>query len=196
MDKELWYKRDIETQNFSRKEKLKLQLWRCIDTLMFQTSLNLLSCWRVFLLKCFGAKIGEKCYISPKARIFIPWHLKVGNCSSIDDYVFIKSTIDVVIDDYVSISNFVHIFPGGHNVRKRNFSSERETVHICNGAFIGADTYIGKGVTIGQMAVIGAKSVVLKDVPENVIAFGFPCQVRDVRIPKEEYQNFRYNYID
>lgn len=194
-DKELWYQRDIGTQNISRKEKLKLLVWRCVDTLFFQFSLNPFSWWRIFLLRIFGAEIGKGCYISPKARIFIPWNLTIGNYSSIDDYVFIKSTIDVTIGDYVSISNFTHIIPGGHNVKKRNFASERQTIHIGHSAFIGADTYIGKGVTIGQFSVIGARSVVLKDVPENSIAFGFPCQVKGERIPEEEYKKYRYHYI-
>lgn len=196
MEKELWFKRDNKTQNVTRSYKIKLLIWRCVDTLFFKTSLNPLSCWRVLLLRLFGAKIGKGCYISPKARIYMPWNLTMGNISSVDDYVFIKNSDKVTIGDYVSISNFVHIFTGGHNVRQRNFASEREPVTIANGAFIGADSYIGKGVTIGQMAVIGARSVVLKDVPENVIAFGSPCQVKGERIPKEEYNKYRYNYID
>lgn len=125
----------------------------------------------------------------------MPWNLEVGNFSSIDDYVFIKSTTKVIIEDYVSIAIFVHIVPDGHNVRSRYFDSERAAIKMGNGVFIGADTYISKGVTIGQMSVIGAKSVVLKDIPENSIAFGTPCQVKSERIPIEEYKKYRYHYI-
>ena len=194
MKKELWFKRDCMTQDITKIHKIKLQLWRCVDTLFFKTSLNFLSCWRILLLKLFGAKIGKGCYISPKSTIFIPWNIEIGNYTSIDDYVYIKSTTKVYIGDYVSIANFVHIIPGGHNVRSRNFASNREPVCIGNGAFIGADVYISKGVTIGQMTVVGARSVVLKNIPENTIAFGFPCQVRSERIPEGEYERYRYNY--
>lgn len=195
MEKDLWFVRDAKTQNMTRSYKVKLLVWRCVDTLLFKTSLKPLTCWRVFLLKCFGAKIGRGCYISPKSTIFIPWNIEIGNFVSIDDYAYIKPRTKICIGDYVSISNFVHIIPGGHDVRSRNFASNLSPIHIGNGAFIGADSYIGKGVTIGQMAVIGARSVVLKDVPENTIAFGAPCQVRGERIPEEEYKKFRYNYI-
>ena len=51
-------------------------------------------------------------------------------------------------------------------------------------------------MNIGQMAVIGARSTVLKDIPENSIAFGSPCQVKSERIPQEEYKKYRYNYIN
>lgn len=194
MEKELWYQRNQKTQNLTKRNKIKIQIWRCVDALFFKTSLNALSTWRILLLKIFGAKIGKCCYISPKAHIVAPWNLTIGNYSSIDDYAFIKSTISVTIGDYVSISNFVHIIPGGHNVRTRDFASDRKAVFIGNGAFIGADSYIGKGVTIGQMAVIGARSVVLKDIPENTIAFGSPCKIISERIPETEYKKYRYHY--
>lgn len=126
----------------------------------------------------------------------MPWNFTIGNFSSIDDYAFIKDTERVIVGDYVSISNFVHIITGGHDVRIRNFASKRKPIFIGNGAFIGADTYIGSGVNIGQMAVIGARSTVLKDVPENVIAYGSPCIVKSERIPKEIYLKYRYNYVE
>ena len=195
MEKELWYQRNQKTQNVTKSYKIKLQIWRCIDTLLFKTSLNPLSCWRIFLLRLFGAKIGKGCYISPKCTIFIPWNFEMGNFSSIDDYAYIKSRAKITIGDYVSIANFVHIIPGGHNVRSRHFDSDLAPVNIGNGAFIGADSYISKGVTIGEMSVIGVRSVVLKNIPTNTIAFGNPCQIKGERIPEEEYKMYRYNYI-
>ena len=195
MEKDLWFVRDAKTQNMTRSYKVKLLVWRCVDTLLFKTSLKPLTCWRVFLLKCFGAKIGRGCYISPKSTIYIPWNIEIGNFVSIDDYAYIMPHTKIYIGDYVSISSFVHIIPAGHDVRSRNFALDVTSTHIGNGVFIGADSYIGKGVTIGQMAVIGTRSVVLKDVPENTIAFGAPCQVRGERIPEEEYKKYRYNYI-
>lgn len=196
MEKELWYKRSSQTQNASKSYKMKLQLWRCVDTLFFKYSLNVCSFWRVFLLRLFGAKIGKGCYVSPKCTIFIPWNFEMGNYCSIDDYAYIKSRTKITLGDYVSIGNFVHIIPGGHNVRSRDFASDLSPVTIGNGAFIGSDSYISKGVNIGQMAVIGARSFVLKDIPENTIAFGCPCTVKCERIPKDEYNKYRYHYID
>ncbi len=81
-------------------------------------------------------------------------------------------------------------------MRTRNLASDLLPVHIGNGAFVGADSYIGKGVSIGQMAVIGARSLVLKDVPENSIAFGSPCVVKSERLPREVYEKYRYDYVE
>lgn len=190
--KDLWFERSPATQGQTLKDKLKIHLWYCVDTLLFKTSLKALSCWRIFLLRLFGAKIGKGCYVSPKCTVVCPWNVKIGNFSSIDDYAFIKPGVGVAIGDYVSISVFVHIIADGHDVRKRNFAYLSESVQIGNGVFIGADSYIGKGVSIGRMAVIGARSMVLKDIPENCIAFGTPCAVRSERLPHDVYSKFRY----
>lgn len=193
--KELWHQPNHLTNNTNLKYKLKLQLWRIVDSLLFKTSLHPFSGWRCFLLRMFGAKIGKGCYISPKANIFLPWNLEMGNFSSIDDYAFIKPRTKIIIGDYVSIANFVHIIPAGHNVRSRHFDSDVAPVVINHSAFIGADTFISKGVTIGQFSVIGARSTVMKSIPENSIAFGSPCKVQCERIPQEEYDKYRYHYI-
>ena len=194
-NKELWHQPNYTTSNTSLKYKIKLQLWRIVDPLLFKTSLHPFNGWRCFLLRLFGAKIGKGCYISPKSDIFLPWNLEIGNFVSIDDHAYIKPRTKITIGDYVSIATFVHIIPGGHNVRSRHFDSDLAPVVIEHSAFIGADTFISKGVTIGQFSVIGARSTVMKSIPENSIAFGNPCKVQCERIPQEEYEKYRYHYI-
>lgn len=61
-------------------------------------------------------------------------------------------------------------------------------VHICENVWIGAGTVIVPGVTIGKNSVIGAGSVVTKDIPENVVAVGNPCRVlREIGEHEREY---------
>lgn len=192
-DKALWFVRDFETQALTRRAKVKLLLWRIVDALLFKTSLTIFKGWRVWLLRMFGAKIGHHCYVSPKAIIQAPWNFSMGHHSSLDDFALMKCANEVIeLEDYVSISVGVHIVPDGHDVRARNFAYQHERVIIRNGCFIGADSYIGKGVEIGQFSVVGAKSVVLKSIPENSIAYGFPCVVHGERISEADYMRFRY----
>ena len=61
-------------------------------------------------------------------------------------------------------------------------------VRIGNGVWIGAGAVILPGVTIGDYAVIGAGSIVTKDIPANMIAFGDPCRVvREITDRDKEY---------
>lgn len=195
MEKELWFLRNENTNAGTTKSyKIKLLIWRCVDMIFFKTSPTVFNFWRIFLLRIFGAKIGRGSYISPRATILIPWNFEMGNFSSIDDYAFIKPRVKITIGDYVSIANFVHLIPAGHDVRSRGFESDMQPITIGSGAFIGADTFVYRGVNIGQMAVIGARSVVLKNMPENMICYGHPCMPMSERLDKEIFRKYRYNY--
>ena len=61
---------------------------------------------------------------------------------------------------------------------------------IGNRVWIGANSVVMPGVTIGDNSIIGAGSVVTKDIPPNVIAFGNPCKVyREITEEDERYYN-------
>ncbi len=190
--KELWFKSGLGSA-ISRQDKIRLLVWRFVDFWFFQPSLTIFSSWRVFLLRLFGAKIGKGCYISPKAKILIPWKVKIGNYVSIDDYAYLRSTGNIEIGDYVSIAMYVHIVPGGHDIRSRGFENNATFTKIENGAFLGADSFVGRGVTIGQFAVLGSRAAAYKDIPENSVAIGMPAKVIGERIPHEEYIKYRYS---
>ena len=192
--KELWFKPNQNTNgiNVSRKKRL---LWRLVDQYLFKPSPNILRPWRVWLLRLFGAKIGNNCYISQRATIYSPWKLRMGSFCSIDDYCTIIS--EVQLGDYVSIGIHANLIAGGHDVFSRGFETTGRTIFVGNGAFIGAGSYIGAGVKIGQMAVIGAHSYIVKDVCENTITTMMPMKTISCRrLKTEEYEKYRYNYIE
>ena len=193
IEKELWFIQGMGNQ-FTKYEKIKLLIWRFVDCWFFKPSLTIFTPWRVFLLRLFGAKIGHGCYISPKATIFVPWKLQMGNYSSIDDYsILARSLGRIIIGDFVSISFNVHIVPGGHDIRSRGFENNATFVKIENGAFLGADSFVGRGVTIGQFSVLGSRAAAFKDIPENSVAVGVPAKVIGERIPHDEYKKYRYS---
>ena len=69
-------------------------------------------------------------------------------------------------------------------------------VHIGENVWIGASTVIVPGVSIGKNSVIGAGSVVTKDIPENVLAVGNPCRVlRELGEHEREYY-YKQDRID
>lgn len=81
---------------------------------------------------------------------------------------------NVFIGPNVSIYTVVHAL----NARQRNKGVMRSLpVHIGDNVWVGGDVTILPGITIGDNAVIGAGSVVTKDVPPSVLAFGNPCRV-------------------
>lgn len=142
------------------------------------------------MLKKFGAKIGKGCYIANNVTITKPWDFVMGNGSSLDELCYLIPPI--IIGDYVSISNNVHLIADGHDVRSRGFERTPKPITIEHGCFLGASSFVGGGVTVGQFSVLGAKAVAYKDIPENSIAIGFPAKVHSERIPHEEFIKYRY----
>jgi acetyltransferase-like isoleucine patch superfamily enzyme len=118
--------------------------------------------------------------------------LRIGNRAFIGHNVSITCNREVVIEDDVLISADCRISDyDGHpaSLEKRLCNSlpdadDIKPVRICKGAWIGSDVSILKGVTIGAGGVVGAKSVVTRDVPPYCVAAGSPARiVKHNRIP-------------
>lgn len=112
--------------------------------------------------------------VGPKGKLII------GNNVGISQ-ACISSYEEVIIEDNVFIGSGVKIWdtdfhPISFRERVNNFSCKTKSIHICNGAFIGACSIILKGVTIGERSVIGAGSVVTKDIPNDEIWGGNPAR--------------------
>ena len=78
----------------------------------------------------------------------------------------------VSIDHDCIIGNFVHIAPG---------STLCGTVKVGEGTFIGAGTVVKNGISIGKNCIIGCGSNVVKDISDNVVAYGNPCKVIKIK---------------
>lgn len=104
--------------------------------------------------------------------------LTIGNNVGMS-FAYIVAYSSVTIEDNVLIGADVKIWdndfhPVEYNQRIRNEKPEPKPIHIGEGAFIGACSIILKGVTIGKRSVIGAGSVVTKDIPDDEVWAGNP----------------------
>lgn len=161
---------------YSTKEKIRMALWWFIEAIFFRPSLHKMNKWRCFLLRSFGAKVGENTYINSRAKIWFPWNLKIGSNAGIGFDALIYNLDYVEIGDYATVSQRVHINTGSHDYTDPTFPLITRPVVINKGAFIGADSYISWGINIGEMAVVGARSVVVSDLPEYMVSVGHPCK--------------------
>lgn len=81
---------------------------------------------------------------------------------------------DIIIDEGVRLTSGVKIVT--HFMNPDTGSYDRGKVHICKGAYLGMNTLIVKPVTIGENAIIGAGSVVTKNIPANEVWVGNPAR--------------------
>lgn len=96
----------------------------------------------------------------------------------------------VIIDDYVFFGHGVKILARGHDYtfynQNRQQQVKEQPIHICEGAWIGTNSIILGGVVIGKHSVIGAGSIVTKDIPDYSIAVGNPAKIIKTLIKLEE----------
>lgn len=132
------------------------------------------------LKKMFGS-IGEGCYIET------PFHanwggkfVHVGNRLYANFNLTLVDDAPIYIGDDVMFGPNVVLCTATHPVSpvlRKKVAQYNLPVTIGNGVWIGANVMVMPGVTIGENSVIGAGSVVTKDIPANVVAVGSPCRV-------------------
>lgn len=155
---------------------------------------------RAALLQEMFAQIGEGCYIEPPLRSnWGGYHVHFGNHVYANFNLTLVDDTHIYVGDHTMIGPNVTIATAGHPIlpelREKNYQYNMP-VHIGRNCWIGAGAIILPGVTIGDNTVVGAGSIVTKDLPSSVVAVGNPCHVlRPIGAHDREYY-FREHRID
>ena len=132
------------------------------------------------LLKQLLGSCGSSIWIEPPVHMAYGIHVHIGDGFYANFNLVLVDDVDIYIGNNVMIAPNVTISPTGHPVHpdlRRGGTQFSVPVRIGDDVWIGANVAILPGVTIGNNSVIGAGSVVTRDIPENVVAVGNPCRV-------------------
>lgn len=152
------------------------------------------------LLKEMFAAIGENCYVET------PFHANFGGKKvHFGNHVYANFNLTLVDDEAIFVGDNVKFGPNvvictaAHPIlpalRAKAYQYNLP-VHIESGVWIGAGAIILPGITIGENSVIGAGSVVTRDVPANVVAVGNPCRVMREINEKDKIYYYKDKKID
>ena len=133
--------------------------------------------WRLFWLDVFGAKIDGQPFVHQRARIEIPWHLTLHDRACLGDRANAYSLGEIEIGARATVAQEVYLSTGSHDFAHPALQLVTAKITIGEDAFIGARAFLMPGVQVGARSVVGACSVVTKDVPPDVFAAGNPCKV-------------------
>lgn len=176
-EKEL--KVDLSTyQNaLSVKNQIARFIWTIIWSLFARPiPRSLLNGWKLFLLRLFGAKVHKKSVVYSSVRIYMPWNLEMDEYACLAPEVDCYNVALVKIGKHSTVSQKSYLCTATHDITKRNNPLITKPIIIEDQAWIAADVFVGPGVTIGQGAVLAARSVIVKDVEPWTVVGGNPAK--------------------
>ena len=155
--------------------KLKQVCWYFTNILFFKSALNISSGLKVFLLKLYGAKLGEGVVIKPKVNIKFPWKLSIGNNSWLGEEVWIDNLSTVIIGSNVTLSQGSLLLTGTHDHTMVTFDFISLPVILEDGVWIGAKAVVYGGVTCKTHSILGINAVAETNLSAYTIYKGNPA---------------------
>jgi putative colanic acid biosynthesis acetyltransferase WcaF len=125
----------------------------------------------------FGARIERGAVIHASTRVWAPWYLEMGPHSCLSHQVDCYSVDTIRIGAYATISQYSFLCAASHDPDSSDMTLTTGPIIIGDHAWVAADVFIAPGVTVGEGAVIGARSSVFKDVPSWTIVTGNPARI-------------------
>ena len=142
---------------------------------------------------------GDKFFFEPPVRMCYGNHVHIGQYFYANFNLVLVDDGEIFIGDDVMIGPNVTICTTGHPVYplyREMGAHYARPIHIGNKVWIGAQSVVLPGVTIGDNTVIGAGSIVTRDIPPNVVAVGNPCRVMREITEHDKAYYFRECQVD
>ncbi|QPN69537.1 DapH/DapD/GlmU-related protein [Synechococcus sp. CBW1108] len=164
------------TSPWTRKQRLGLLTWEITWSLLCAWTPKPLNRWRLLILRLFGAKVECTPFVHQRARIQVPWNLTLGSGASLGDRSNIYSLDQVIIGRRVVIGQESYLCTGTHDLSTVELPLVTAPIIVDYDTFIGARVFVMPGVKIGCRSVVGACSVVTRDVSPDTVVAGNPAR--------------------
>ena len=155
--------------------------WHLLKVFFFLSPLPWPSRLKCLILRAFGASVGKGVAFKPRVNIHFPWKLTIGDHAWIGEEVWILNFEPVIVGAHACISQRAFLCGGNHDYRQPDMRYRNGPITVCDGAWIGAQVFVGPGVTVHEDAVVTAASVVTTDLPAGMVCGGNPCSPRKPR---------------
>jgi len=166
------------TSPYPRHEILRRWLWLLVEKTLFRWSPRPWHGWRARLLRLFGAQIAEPgaVVVFPTVTVFFPWKLTLEPRAMLGPHVRVYNIAPIRLGYGANVSQFTHLCAGGHDYRRWELPTTFGPIVIGDNVWLAADVFVGPGVEIGELTVVGARSVVVTSLPARKICVGHPCR--------------------
>jgi putative colanic acid biosynthesis acetyltransferase WcaF len=171
--------------NIPESNKLKRLVWLGVSIIFFRPfGLPFFNSWRIFLLKCFGASIGEGSVVHASTYIPAPWQLTIGKETALGPQVRLHIG-KTIIGSKVTVSQRTYLCSATHDTTSLNTPFREGTIRIEDYVWVAAEAFIMSNITLKEGCVVGARAAVFEDVEPYIIVGGNPAKYIKKRIIHE-----------
>jgi len=160
-------------------QRVRMLVWEYAWLLLCQWTPKPLNPWRLVILRLFGATLHGKPFVHQRARITLPWNLIMHDHACLGDRAHAYSLDKIEIHEGATVAQEAYLCTGTHDFSAPALSLQTAPIIVRARAFVGARAFVLPGVTIGEGAVIGACSVVTRDVVAGCRIAGSPAKLTD-----------------
>jgi putative colanic acid biosynthesis acetyltransferase WcaF len=156
--------------------KLKRVLFAPFRLLFIRGSGRRLSPLRVYALMLFGARIERPVLVMDGVIVWHPWSLTLGRYCTLGRGVEVYNYADITVGEQATVSQDTYLCSASHDFEDPTMPLIYRPIVIGAHSWVAARCFVGPGVTVGEGAVVGACSVVVKDVPAWTVVAGNPAR--------------------
>jgi len=134
-----------------------------------------LHAWRASLLRLFGARIGRRVRIYGSVRVWLPRNLAVGDGAIVGPGAELYNQGRISIGPYCVVSQRAFMCASTHRLNDPAFELALRPITLGRGCWVGAEAFVGPGVTMADGSVLAARGALFDDAEEMGVYRGNPA---------------------
>lgn len=158
------------------RRRVALLAWEGVWKLTCGWTPKPLNPWRLLVLRAFGAEIHGTPFVHARARITQPWNLELHHRACLGDRAAAYSLGRIVLHEGATIAQEAYLCAGTHDFDSEALPLQTAPIVVERSAFVGARAFVLPGITLGAGCVVGAMSVVTRDVAAGARVAGNPAR--------------------
>lgn len=175
---------ELDLKNYKNRHslgsKIARTIWNGVYVLAFRWTPEhfwVFNAWRIFLLRCFGARIGRHCVIKSSCEVWQPWNLTIGDYVALSEHVVCYTVDKITIGNRTTVSRDAFLCCASHDISSPIMELTTAPIAIGSNVWIAARAIVMPGRNVGDGAVVAAGSVVVNNVEQWTVVGGNPAKV-------------------
>lgn len=169
--------KEYRSSDLSRSNQLVRLVWGLVYSLLISwLPRGLFFGWIRFWLRLFGSKIDKTARVYSGVKIYHPANLVMDEYSSLAPGVDCYNVDKITIGAYATVSQNTTLCTASHDIEDLARPLTTAPITIGKYAWVAAEAFLSMGTTIGDYAVVGARSLVIKDVDPWTVVAGHPAK--------------------